>query len=304
MILRFSIDHCTGHSGEAFSIRQLMWFVSIFVPLRRRLSCVRCREPSIDRHVERDDNQSMSEDARLYAPAAARNREPILQVLQRHLPSRGLVLEVASGSGEHVVHFAKASGPDLIFQPSDPEPGARVSIDAWATTLGLRNVRAAIALDAASDCWPIARADVVLCINMIHIAPWAACFTFAVLSAGTAATRRRATRLSTGTSERAIPPGACAISKRLSRWPKPMVSRGRWSRRCPPTTFLWCSGGGRRWTAGRHWAARDVLGSAVAKGSRRRPRRARQLSSRPASGTLHNCRTWGVSRRPMQSHNY
>jgi hypothetical protein len=116
----------------------------------------------------------MNEDVRRYTPAAARNRRPILQVLQRHLPSRGLVLEVASGSGEHVVHFAKASGPDLIFQPSDPEPGARVSIDAWATTLGLRNVRPAIVLDAASDCWPIPRADVVLCINMIHIAPWAA----------------------------------------------------------------------------------------------------------------------------------
>ena len=116
----------------------------------------------------------MSEDARRYAPAVARNRDPILQVLRRHLPSCGLVLEVASGSGEHVVHFARASGPDLIFQPSDPEPDARISIDAWATTLGLRNVRPAIALDATSDCWPIPRADVVLCLNMIHIAPWEA----------------------------------------------------------------------------------------------------------------------------------
>lgn len=137
----------------------------------RNSSRQRCR---LDRQVERDDNQSMSEEVRRYAPAAARNRDPILQVLRRHLPSRGLVLEVASGSGEHVVHFAKSSGPDLIFQPSDPEPDARISIDAWATTLGLSNVQPAIALDASSNCWPISHADVVLCINMIHIAPWAA----------------------------------------------------------------------------------------------------------------------------------
>jgi uncharacterized protein DUF938 len=81
----------------------------------------------------------MKEDARLYAAAAARNREPILDVLRRHLPSRGIVLEVASGSGEHVAHFAQSSGPDLIFQPSDPDPDARVSIDAWATALNLGN---------------------------------------------------------------------------------------------------------------------------------------------------------------------
>ena len=114
----------------------------------------------------------MTEDARRYAPAAARNRHPILDVLQRHLPACGLVLEVASGTGEHITHFARASGPDLIFQPSDPDSGARASIDAWAATLGLRNIRRAIALEAASEGWPIQSADVVLCINMIHIAPW------------------------------------------------------------------------------------------------------------------------------------
>ena len=115
----------------------------------------------------------MTEDARRYAPAVARNREPILEVLQRYLPLRGLVLEVASGSGEHVTHFAKTSAPDLIFQPSDPNSGARASIDAWTATLGLRNIRRAIGLDAASEV-PIACADSVLCINMIHIAPWTA----------------------------------------------------------------------------------------------------------------------------------
>lgn len=116
----------------------------------------------------------MSEDGRLYAPAAARNRAPILDALQHQMPSRGLVLEVASGTGEHIAHFARASGPDLIFQPSDPDPVARASIDAWAATLGLRNIRSAIALDASAEGWPIAYADAVLCINMIHISPWLA----------------------------------------------------------------------------------------------------------------------------------
>jgi Protein of unknown function (DUF938) len=72
------------------------------------------------------------------------------------------------------MHFAKASAADLIFQPSDPDPGARASIDAWAASVGLRNIRPAIALDTVSEVWPIACADSVFCINMIHITPWAA----------------------------------------------------------------------------------------------------------------------------------
>jgi SAM-dependent methyltransferase len=116
----------------------------------------------------------MTEDVRQYAPAAARNREPIWNVLQRHLPAQGLVLEVASGSGEHAVHFARASGPQVVFQPSDPDADARASIDAWVAASGLQNIRPAIALDASVEPWPIAGADVVLCCNMIHIAPWAA----------------------------------------------------------------------------------------------------------------------------------
>ncbi len=116
----------------------------------------------------------MNDDARRYAPSAARNRDPILQVLRDQLPSRGLILEVASGSGEHVIHFAKAAAPDLVFQPSDPDPVARASIDAWTAAAGLANVRPAIALDAVSERWPISSADGVICINMIHIAPWAA----------------------------------------------------------------------------------------------------------------------------------
>ena len=115
----------------------------------------------------------MPPDARRSAPAALRNRDPILAVLRRVLPARGLVLEVASGTGEHAAHFAAAL-PGLVFQPTDPDPAARASIDAWAAAARLPNLRPALALDAMAPDWPIARADAVLCINMIHIAPWEA----------------------------------------------------------------------------------------------------------------------------------
>lgn len=106
------------------------------------------------------------------APAAARNRQPILEVLRPRLPARGLVLEVASGTGEHAVHFAAAL-PGLDFQPSDPDAAARASIDAWRADSGLPNLRPALALDAAAPAWPIEAADAILCCNMIHISPWA-----------------------------------------------------------------------------------------------------------------------------------
>jgi SAM-dependent methyltransferase len=115
----------------------------------------------------------MGRDARLHAPATLRNREPILAVLKQYLPWRGLVLEIASGSGEHVVHFAHAF-PHLAFQPSDPDPHHRASIDAWRASSALHNIRPAIDLDAAAKPWPVDAADAVLCINMIHIAPWTA----------------------------------------------------------------------------------------------------------------------------------
>ena len=113
-------------------------------------------------------------DARRTAPAASRNRDPILEVLRRHLPPRGLVLEIASGSGEHCVHFASALGPDLGFQPSDPDAAARASIDAWVAAAGVNSVRPAIDLDAEAAEWSVTSADAVLCINMIHISPWTA----------------------------------------------------------------------------------------------------------------------------------
>lgn len=116
----------------------------------------------------------MASDARLVAPATARNREPILNILRRHLPSRGVILEVASGTGEHIAYFAEALSSDLEFQPSDPDARARASIDAWAARLGVSNILPAIALDASAEHWPIQQAGGVICINMIHIAPWEA----------------------------------------------------------------------------------------------------------------------------------
>lgn len=110
---------------------------------------------------------------RIVAPAASRNRDPILAVLRRILPPRGLVLEIASGSGEHALHFASAL-PELTFQPSDPDARARDSIDAWASGLTLTNLRPALQLDAASHDWPVERPDAILCINMVHISPWMA----------------------------------------------------------------------------------------------------------------------------------
>lgn len=106
------------------------------------------------------------------APAAERNAEPIRAVLARALPPAGLVLEVASGTGQHAVHMARAF-PQLTWQPSDPDPLARASIAAWREEAGLDNLLPALALDAAAEDWPIAAADAVVCINMIHIAPWA-----------------------------------------------------------------------------------------------------------------------------------
>jgi SAM-dependent methyltransferase len=115
----------------------------------------------------------VEQDARRHAPSAARNRDPILAVLRGWLPERGVVLEIASGSSEHAVHFASAL-PELTFQPSDPDPAALASIDGWAAASGAANLRPAVALDAAAESWPLAQADAVLCINMIHIAPWEA----------------------------------------------------------------------------------------------------------------------------------
>jgi Protein of unknown function (DUF938) len=116
--------------------------------------------------------KKMSDD-RQYAPATVRNRDFILDVLRDVLPKTGVILEIASGSGEHIVHFAK-NLPGLVFQPSDPDADARLSVAAWVKATDVSNVRSPIALDASSPVWPIASADAIICINMIHISPWEA----------------------------------------------------------------------------------------------------------------------------------
>jgi Protein of unknown function (DUF938) len=107
------------------------------------------------------------------APATERNREPIAAVLREVLPQQGAVLEIASGSGEHAVYFAGLF-PGLLWQPTDPDPGALASIRAWRDEAVLENLLEPLRLDAAAVTWPITSADAILCINMIHISPWAA----------------------------------------------------------------------------------------------------------------------------------
>lgn len=111
---------------------------------------------------------------RRYSPAAGRNRTLILEVLREKLPNSGTVLEIASGTGEHIVHFA-AQCPNLKFQPTDPSPEALTSIAAWIDAEATGNVRSPIALDVLQADWPVPDCDAVYCSNMIHIAPWTAC---------------------------------------------------------------------------------------------------------------------------------
>jgi SAM-dependent methyltransferase len=114
------------------------------------------------------------DDARRSAPATTRNREPILAVLERYVPDGARVLEIASGTGEHATFFASRL-PVASWQPSDPDPGARASIDAWRARLASDRVLPAIDLDVTRTPWPVSCADVIVCVNMIHIAPWRAC---------------------------------------------------------------------------------------------------------------------------------
>ncbi|MHA6720052.1 DUF938 domain-containing protein [Sphingomonas sp. RS6] len=108
---------------------------------------------------------------RRHAPATLRNRAPLATMLGELLPTSGAVLEVASGSGEHCAYFAEHF-PKLEWRPSDPDPDALASITSWCD--GLPNVRVPVALDAAEEHWPVSRADAILCVNMVHISPWAA----------------------------------------------------------------------------------------------------------------------------------
>lgn len=120
------------------------------------------------------ENRDRAGDGRHYSPSAARNRGPIRDVLEKVLPKSGIALEIGSGTGEHVVCFAKAL-PGLLWQPSDPDPASRASIEAWIAAEGLANVRAPVAIDTRQAIWgvedemPLAA---MISLNMIHIAPW------------------------------------------------------------------------------------------------------------------------------------
>ena len=120
------------------------------------------------------DSIVVQPDGALSSPAARRNAEAILRVLHAHLPARGRVLEIASGSGEHAAAFAAAL-PGLDWTPSDPSPQARDSIAAWSRQAVLSNLNPSLPLDAADPAtWPEGPFDALYCANMTHISPWSA----------------------------------------------------------------------------------------------------------------------------------
>ncbi|WP_440998119.1 DUF938 domain-containing protein [Arhodomonas sp. SL1] len=106
-------------------------------------------------------------------PAAGRNRGPILEVLRQVLPATARVLEVASGTGEHAAHFTAAM-PGWCWQPSDPDPSALTSIEAWRAREARNNLLPPIALDVTTEAWPEGPFDAVVAINLVHISPWEA----------------------------------------------------------------------------------------------------------------------------------
>jgi hypothetical protein len=108
---------------------------------------------------------------RLTSPSAERNREPLAEALAEVLPASGTLLEVASGSGEHAAHLAPRF-PGLQWQPTDVDPEALASIEAWRRERPAGNLQAPVRLDVADRPWPVRQADVVLAINLIHISPW------------------------------------------------------------------------------------------------------------------------------------
>lgn len=114
-----------------------------------------------------------SQNSRYSSPSALRNRAPIFEQLSAVLPASGTVLEIASGSGEHILYFARHS-PTLSWQPSDPSPKARASVQEWIDAESITNVLPPLDIDASSDNWPIKRADAMIAINMVHISPWSA----------------------------------------------------------------------------------------------------------------------------------
>jgi cyclopropane fatty-acyl-phospholipid synthase-like methyltransferase len=118
----------------------------------------------------RCENADALTDGRLVSPSAERNKGSIAEVLERVLPGSGFVLEVSSGTGQHVVHFARAM-PHRVWQPTERDPACLRSIRAWLSAEELENVKAPLYLDVHDKVWPVAHVDAAVCINMIHIAP-------------------------------------------------------------------------------------------------------------------------------------
>ena len=120
----------------------------------------------------------MSEDQRLHSPAAERNRQPILEVLQQALPPQGRAIEIACGTGQHAVHFAAAL-PGWHWQPTDPDSAALASTAAYRADAGLPNLAAPRRFDLLRDPWPVEAGgpplDLVFVSNLLHIAPWPVC---------------------------------------------------------------------------------------------------------------------------------
>ncbi len=123
------------------------------------------------------EQRSVSADQRMFSPSAARNSTPILEFIKSILPTTGMVLEIGCGTGEHAVCFAEAM-PNLIWQPSDTDTDARASTASWIKFVGLKNLLAPLDINVCSTLWGVEEAapfDAIMSINMVHIAPWAAC---------------------------------------------------------------------------------------------------------------------------------
>lgn len=122
------------------------------------------------------EQRGVSEDRRMFSPSAARNSAPVLAMLERVLPARGLVLEIGCGTGEHAVCFAEAM-PALTWQPSDPDPDSRMSTASWTRLKALSNVLPPLDIDVSAEAWSHGQAvplDAIVSLNMVHIAPWTA----------------------------------------------------------------------------------------------------------------------------------
>lgn len=181
---------------------------------------------------------------------AARNRGPILDVLRKILPAAGTVLEIGSGSGSHTAFFAHEM-PKLTFQPSERSGEALARIEARIRDAGLANIEAALRLDIFDEPWPLAHADAVIAINVLHIAPWEAAPVLiekaaAILPQGAPLYFYGPFHRSTVTRPRAISPSMRACVRRIARWgcaistilrPMPMLraSPAHWRSKCPPT---------------------------------------------------------------------